>query len=180
MELGQLGELVAGAGDADGDLLGGVGLSSAQAVDHFIRGGRCQKNGHGAGHADAHRLCALHIHPHDDILARSQRPCNLAHGHALVVAVDEGIFEQLITVDHVGKPLHADEVVVLTVNLVGPGYARGCSDDAVETNPERFQGIERRVLADARWTRQDHHYRPGSVGHPKMATGVDCLGRHGK
>ena len=135
-------------------------LPAAQPGHHLLLRRGDQEDGHGLRHQAADGGRALHIDAQHHVQPAGQPFAHLGLGDALVVAVDHGMLQQLLLLDHLGEALDADEVVVLAVDLAGPLGAGGRRHHLVEGHAQLVHVRHDRILAHTRGAGQNHQQRP--------------------
>ncbi len=93
-------EFLAGGGDAEFEFGGGFGLARREAAHQFILAFGGEEDEQGFGRQSADGLRALHVETHDHVLAAGEGVAHLFFGIAFVIAVDGGVFEKFILLDH--------------------------------------------------------------------------------
>ena len=84
----------------------------------------------------------LYVDTEDNILAACQGLADVGFGDALVVAIDDGVLQQFIGVDHFGKFADRQEMVVHALDLSGPAGPGGGGDNEMKGSFRRFISIK--------------------------------------
>ena len=105
--------------------------------------------GHGLGNEAADGGCALYVDAEDNVLSAGEGLAHVGFGDTLIVAVDDGIFQEFVGVDHFGEFANGHEVVVDAFFLIGPAGPGGSGYDEVEGEVSLLHQRKGGIFADA-------------------------------
>lgn len=152
-------EFFARRSDANGKRIGGLRLARFEAMHQFLFGHGGDKDHQRFGRHFADGLRALHVEPHDHIFAAGERFAHLLFRDAFVIAVDNGMFDQFIVVNHARKLFVGHEQIIAPVHLAGALGTRGGSDHKMERQSALLHALHDGVFARAGRTGDDDEQR---------------------
>ena len=127
----------------------GLGHAPLEPAFQLVNRGRDDEDHHRLRREALDRRRALHVDLGEDVVARRHRVADLRFRHAVRVAVDLGVFEEVALVQHAPEGGLGDELVVHAVALVGPYRPGGGGDGEVERQLQDAHAVEDGVFADA-------------------------------
>ena len=114
-----------GGGEASGDDIGGVLSAPRQALAEGVHGRGAEEDGNGVWRGFFDLPCALAVNFQQDIISGCELFLHPFGAGSVEVAVDLGGFEEESVILHTDEFVAADEEVLPSVFLAGPGRSGG-------------------------------------------------------
>jgi len=155
VKIGDTGQLLACGLQATLQCFLRLGTSLAKASDQFLFCFADEKDSDSCWEQSFDRVSTLNIYPQYYILPGLEGPADVVFRDAFVLLVDAGMLQERTLGDHPLKFVRTVKVIVVALNLVGPGGTIGGGDDKVEWESPLLHPLDDRIFANARWARDD-------------------------